>query len=60
MIEFSANYSDSSGSIYHSKRDESPMNKDGNPLNLTLNNSSSFWYKVNLLGKATDAEGNER
>ena len=60
LIEYSDNYSDSSGSLYQLKRDESPMNNDGNPLNATLNNSSSFKYKANLLGKATDADGNDR
>ena len=60
LIEYSDNYSDSSGSLYQLKRDESPMNSDGNPLNATLNNSSSFKYKANLLGKATDADGNDR
>ena len=35
------------------------MNENINPLNITLNNSSSFKYKVNLLGKADDADGND-
>ena len=55
LIEYSNSYSDSSGSLYQFKRDESPMNNDRNPLNVTLNNSSSFKYKANLLGIATDA-----
>ena len=60
LIEYSDNYSDSSGSLYQFKRDESPMNDDRNPLNVTFNNSSSFKYKANLLGKAIDADGNDR
>ena len=60
LIEYSDNYSNSSGSLYQFKRDESPMNDDRNPLNVTFNNSSSFKYKANLLGKATDADGNDR
>ena len=60
LFEYSDNYNDSSGSLYQFKRDESPMNNDGNPLNVALNNSSSFKYKVSLLGKATDAGGNDR
>ena len=36
------------------------MNDDNNPLNITLNNSSSFKYKASLLGKATDADGDEK
>ena len=58
LIEYSDNYSDSSGSLYQLKRDESPMNN--NPLNVALNNSSSFTYKANLLRKATDAGDNDR
>ena len=42
LIEYSDNYGDSSGSLHQFKRDESPMNNDGNPLNVALNNSSSF------------------
>ena len=36
------------------------MNNNGNPLNVALNNSSSFKYKAGLLGKATDVDGNDR
>ena len=60
LIEYSDNYSDSSGSLYQFKRDESPMNDNNNPLNITWNNSSSFKYKASLLGKADDADGNDR
>ena len=60
LIEYSDNYADSSGSLYHIKRDESPTNDDGNPLNVDLDNSASFKYKASLLGKTTDADGNDR
>ena len=60
LIEYSDNCNDSSGSLYQFKRDESPMNNDGNPLNVALNNSSSFKYKSSLLRKATDAADNDR
>ena len=56
LIEYSDNCSDSSGSLYQLKRDESPMNYYKNPLNVTLDNSASFKYKANLLGKAVDAD----
>ena len=59
LLEYSDNYADSSGSLYQFKRDESPMN-DNNPLNVALDNSTSFKYKASLLGKATDANGNDR
>ena len=60
LIEYSDNYADSSGSLYHFKRDESLMNDVGNPNNVGLGNSTSFKYKASLLGKATDADGNVR
>ena len=60
LIEYSDNYADFSGSLYQFKRDESPMNDNNNPLNIILNNSSSFKYKISLLGKATDVDGNDR
>ena len=60
LIEYSDNYADSSGSLYQFKRDESPMNDAENPLNVALDNSTSFKYKAILLGKATDADGNDR
>ena len=60
LIEYSDNYADSSGSLYQFKRDESLMNNAGNPLNVALHNSTSFKYKASLLGKATDADGNNR
>ena len=60
LIEYSDNYADSSGSLYRFKRNESPMNNAGNPNNVALDNSTSFKYKASLLGKATDADGNDR
>ena len=48
LIEYSDNYQDSSASLYQYKRDEPP---EANAINdLTVNNSSSFNYKVSLLG----------
>ena len=47
VIEYSDNYQDSSGTLYQYKRDEPP---DDIANNLATNNSSSFKYKVNLLG----------
>ena len=60
LIEYLDNYSDSSGSLWQFKRDESPMSGDGNPLNVALDNSTSFKYKASLLGKADDDDGNDR
>ena len=48
LIEYSDNYQDSSAALYQYKRDESP---EANAIaDLTANTSSSFKYKVNLLG----------
>ena len=48
LIEYSDNYQDSSATLYQYKRDEPP---EGNATDdLTANNSSSFKYKISLLG----------
>ena len=60
LMEYSDNYADSSGSLYQFKTDESPMNDARNSNNVALDNSTSFKYKASLLGKATDADGNDR
>ena len=59
LIENSDNYAGSSGSLYQFKRDESPNDAE-NPLNVALDNSTSFKYKASILGKATDADSNDR
>ena len=46
LIEYSDNYQDSSATFYQYKRHEPPDNN----VNLTADNSTSFKYKVNLLG----------
>ena len=48
LIEYSDNYQDSSVTLYQNKRDEPP---EANAIgDLTANNSSSFKYKISLLG----------
>ena len=48
LIEYSDNYQDSSATLYQYKRDETP---EANAINdLTTDTSSSFKYKVSLLG----------
>ena len=47
LIEYSDNYQDSSATLYQYKRDEPP---DDIANNLTQNNSTSFDYKIKLLG----------
>ena len=46
LLEYSDNYSDSSGSLYQFKRDEPSSDND----NVSVDTSSSFKYKSNLLG----------
>ena len=48
LIEYSDNYLDSSATLYQYKRDEPP--EDDAVADLTADNSSSFKYKINLLG----------
>ena len=48
LIEYSDNYQDSSATLYQYRRDQPP---EANAINdLTTNTSSSFKYKVELLG----------
>ena len=54
LIEYSDNYSDTSGCLWNFKREEIIRN-----INVTNNNSSSFKYKSNLIGD-TDADGANR
>ena len=46
LIEYSDNYQDSSATLYQYKRDKPPNDN----ADLTADNSTSFKYKVNLLG----------
>ena len=54
LIEYSDNYSDTSGSLWQFKRDEVPA---GN-ADLCINNIDSFKYKAALLGKTAYAVNN--
>ena len=51
MIEYSNNYSDTSGSLWQFKRDEVPPND----ADLSIDNSQSFKYKAALVGKTANA-----
>ena len=50
LIGYSDNYSDTSGSLWQFKRDEIEGNND-----LTVDNSSSFKYKSNIIGNLSQA-----
>ena len=54
LIEYSDNYSDTSGSLWQFKRDE-VTDKD---VDLSIDSSQSFKYKAVLLGKTADAANN--
>ena len=45
LIEYSDNYSDTSGSLWTFKRDESTVTNAGNPDNVFAANSKFFKYK---------------
>ena len=53
LIEYSDNYSDTSGCLWQFKRDEVP----NNDADLSIDNSKSFKYKAALVGKTADAAG---
>ena len=56
LIEYSDNYSDTSGSLQQFKRDEQNVN-NGNHANVTTDDSKSFKYKSIFL-KALTADNN--
>ena len=47
LIEYSDNYSDSTTSLYHFKRQEQNCN-NGNIVEITTDDSSSFKYKSSV------------
>ena len=54
LIEYSDNYSDTSGILWQFKRYEVP----DNDADLTVDNSQSFKHKAVVLGKTADAVNN--
>ena len=52
LIEYSNNYSDTSGSLWQFKRDEENMN-NGNPANVATDDSISFKYKSSFFNPLT-------
>ena len=48
LIEYSDNYSDTSGSLWQFKKDEQPINNNGTSIRLNADHSSSFRYQSNL------------
>ena len=58
LIKYSDNYSDTSGSLWQFKRDDAPVNNDGNPDEVSTVNSTSFKYKSSFIGESTIVAGN--
>ena len=56
LIEYSDNYQDSSATLYQYKRDEPP--EDDAVADLAADDSSSFKYKIKLLGNVIEVAGN--
>ena len=56
LIEYSDNYQNSSATLYQYERDEPP--EDDAIADLTADSSSSFEYKIKLLGNLTEVVGN--
>ena len=52
LIEYSDSYSDISGRFWQFKRDESPITDARDANNVSTTNSSSFKYKLSILGKS--------
>ena len=50
LIEYSYNYTDTSGSLWQFTKDTHGMDNNGNPANVTTLNSTSFEYKSSILG----------
>ena len=48
LIEYSGNYEDSTGSLYHFKRDEITTENDAN-ADIIANNSTPFTYRANVI-----------
>ena len=57
MIEYSGNFSDTSGSLWQVKRDQSPLTNAGNPDNVSTANSTSFKYKSSFIRESTAVDG---
>ena len=58
LIEYSDNYSDTSGSLQQFKRDESPVTNTGNPNDISIYNLASFKYKSSFIRKSANIGGN--
>ena len=58
LIEYSDNYSDTSGSFWQFKRDESPVTNAGDLDNVSKTNSTCFKYKSSFIKEFTAVNNN--
>ena len=59
LIGYSDFYSDTSGSLWKFRSwDESTVNEDGDPDNVSTNNPTSFKCKSSFLGESTSVDNN--
>ena len=58
LIEYSDNYSDTSGSLWQFKRDESPVTNAGDLDNVSTTNSTCFKYKSSFIKEFTAVNNN--
>ena len=58
LIEYSDNYSDTSGILWQFKRVQLPVTNIGNPNNVSTANSTSFKYKSSFIGESTTVDNN--
>ena len=56
LVEYSGNYSNTSGSFFHFKGQDQNLNAAGNIDNVNINDSSSFRYKSSLLEGLTTTD----
>ena len=58
LIEYGDNYSDTSGSLWQFKKDESPVKIAENPDKVSTVNSTSFTYKSSFIGESISVDNN--
>ena len=56
LIEYSDNYSDTSGILWQFKKVQLPVTNIGNPNNVSTANSTSFKYKSSFIGESIAAD----
>ena len=58
LIEYSDNYSDTSGGSWQFKRDKSPVTNAESSENVSVDSLTSFKYKSSFTGESTAVDNN--